>query len=82
MDKLIFDAMYSIYSNPNNKNSYGKVDLFSFSKPKLARLLPTEAITHIESGKCPYGRFQTYGGSLGRYSAINPTSQFYQEARK
>ena len=76
MNELIFDAMYNIYSN--NKNSYGKVDIFNFSKAKLARLLPSEAIAYIDSGKCPYGRFQTYGGSLGTYQAINPTSQFYQ----
>lgn len=79
MDELIFDAMNSIYSNPNNKDQYGKVDIFSYSKPKLASMLPSEAIAHIESGKCPYGRFRTYGGSLGTFSAINPTSEFYQK---
>ena len=82
MDKLIFDAMYSIYSDTDNKDQYGQVAIYNYSKTRLERMLPPEAITHIESGNCPYGRFKTYGGSLGTYSSINPTSQFYQEARK
>ena len=81
MDKLIFDAINSIYKDPSNKDEYGQVGIFQYSKSKLESMLPTEAIKHIESGKCPYGRFSTYGGSYGTYKAINPTSEFYQKAK-
>lgn len=81
-DAEVFNAMFSIYSNEENKDRYGQVHISNYSEYKLKKLLSDDAILYIKANGSKYGSLQTYGGSLGTYKAINPTSAFYQEARK
>lgn len=81
-DAEIFLAMLSIYSNPDNKDRYGQVRIFEYSESKLKKILSEDAINQLKTAGSKYGSLQTYGGSLGEYKAVNPTSAFYQEAKR
>jgi hypothetical protein len=77
----IFEAINKIYSDPNNKDQYGKVAISEYTEYKLKKMLSESAFDYLKSGKSAYGKFSTYGGRFGTYSALNPTSEFYQRKR-
>lgn len=77
----IFEAINKIYSDPNNKDRYGQVSISEYTEYKLKKMLSDSAFDYLKSGKSAYGKFSTYGGRLGTYSALNPTSEFYQRKR-
>lgn len=77
----IFEAINKIYSDPNNKDRYGQVSISEYTEYKLKKMLSDSAFDYLKSGKSAYGKFSTYGGRLGTYSALSPTSEFYQRKR-
>lgn len=77
----IFEAINKIYSDPNNKDRYGQVAISEYTEYKLKKMLSDSAFDYLKSGKSAYGKFSTYGGRLGTYSALSPTSEFYQRKR-
>lgn len=77
----IFDAIYKIYSDPSNKDRYGQVHIRNYNASKLKSLLSEEAYKYLESGNSVYGKLGLYGGQLGTYYAVNPTTAFYDKKR-
>jgi hypothetical protein len=66
LDREIFSVLLQIYKAEGNNGD----NLFSFSQPKLHRLLSEEAFNRIEKGDSSLGKFQLYGGRLGQYYAL------------
>jgi len=78
LDKEIFSCLLKIYKAEGNS---GK-DLFSFSQPKLHKLLSKNAFVRLISGNSPLGKIQTYGGGLGKYYALNiANGDFYKRLK-
>ncbi len=78
----VFHAMYGIYSNPDNKDRYGQVNISYYSEYALKKVLSEDALSYLKENGSKYGSLSTYGGRFGIYKAINPTSEFYQEIKK
>jgi hypothetical protein len=78
----VFRAMLSIYSNPDNKDRYGQVQISNYSEHKLKKLMSEDAFIYLKKYGSMYGSLQCYGSKFGIYYAINPTSDFYQKANK
>jgi hypothetical protein len=78
----IFKALQAIHNNPQNEDRYGQVGIPNYSKNRLSKVLSAECINYLDSGQCPYGKFELYSGILGNeYYAINPKSKFYQDLK-
>jgi hypothetical protein len=79
LDSEIFNSLLKIYKSEGNSGT----DLFSFSESKLQKLLSDGAFNRLKSGKSPLGKIQLYGGSLGKYYAINiANGDFYERLKK
>jgi hypothetical protein len=79
LDSEIFNSLLKIYKSEGNSGT----DLFSFSESKLQKLLSEGAFNRLKSGKSPLGKIQLYGGSLGKYYAINiANGDFYERLKK
>lgn len=81
LDQAILKAFQSIYSDPSNRDQYGQVGIINYREAVLKDLLSEEAIEHLNSGKCKYGRLMTYGNSSFTYRSVSPTSDFYSDLR-
>jgi hypothetical protein len=78
LDKEIFSCLLKIYKSEGNS---GK-DLFSFSQPKLYKLLSKKAFDRLLRGKSSLGKIQTYGSGLGKYNALNiANGDFYKRLK-
>jgi len=78
----IFAAILKIYSDPSNKDRYGQVGISNYTESKLKKELSENSFNYLTDGKSKYGKLSTYGGRFGTYKALNPTSEFYQKAKK
>lgn len=67
LDKEIFSCLLKIYKSEGNS---GK-DLFSFSQPKLHKLLSKQAFDRLKKEDSSLGKIKLYGGGLGQYYALN-----------
>jgi hypothetical protein len=78
LDKEIFSVLLKIYKAEGNS---GK-DLFSFSQPKLHKLLSEKAFNRLKRGDSSLGKIQLYGGGLGQYYALNiANGDFYKRLK-
>lgn len=80
-EQEIYDAIFQIYSNPSNKDRYGQVGINNYTASNLKNRMSADAFDYLEKGHSKYGKLQTYGGSLGIYKAVNPTSAFYKQTK-
>ena len=77
----IFKALYSIATNPENKDKYGQVGISCFRESVLKKLIGEDGMELIYSGKSQWGTMSTYGGRLGTYKAMTLSNKFYRESR-
>lgn len=82
LEEEIFQALKSIYTNKDNEDQYGQVHVRYYAMWIMKRILSPKAIWWLQYGKCKYGTFTLYGGSLGEYHAVTVTSEFYQAVRR
>ena len=81
MEEEIFEALYNIHTNPNNKDQCGQTHKSSYSEGAMEKLLTKDTFKYLVEGKSIYGKFSTYFNRGSIYQAITLSSKFYEKAR-
>jgi hypothetical protein len=77
----IFEALYGIYNNPENKDQFGQTRVSNYNKGTMEKVLTKYAFEYLLEGKSAYGKFSNYGDRFSIFQAITLSSKFYEKVR-